>query len=85
MNFTQKQQFAKLYAIFSFFLADPEAFIFESKEDALIAVKANKESRFKSFKNHNEALKFVKIGIQAQQSNTSSKQEPSNYDFLKCK
>lgn len=68
-------------------LTDPERFIFESKDEALKAVKANKESRFKSFKNHNEALKFVKNGIQAQQTNTSSsnnKQEPSNLDFLKC-
>lgn len=64
--------------------ADPETFIFESKDEALKAVKANKESRFKSFKNHHEALKFVKIGIQAQPQQTNNK-EPSNYDFLKCK
>lgn len=67
--------------------ADPDKFIFESKLEALKAVKANKESRFKSFKNRSEALKFVKNGFQISQQTVVNKQElsPSNYDLLKCK
>jgi hypothetical protein len=52
--------------------------VFESKDEALKMVKANKESRFKSFKNRGDALKFVKNGIQ--QSNGGfniSKQDSS--------
>lgn len=52
-------------------------------------VKANKESRFKSFKNRDEALKFVKNGIQqANGGSNINKAEfsPSGLEaLLKCK
>lgn len=70
------------------YLPDPDNNVFESKEEALKMLKANKESRFKIFKNRSEALKFVKNGIQ-QSNGGSQKQDPSgpsSLDFLlKCK
>lgn len=71
-----------------FLIIDPETFIFESREEALKAIKAHKESRFKSFKSRSDALKFVRNGIQVQQAisgNNSNNSPPSNYDLLKCK
>lgn len=45
------------------FLVDPQDFVFVKKEDALKALKANKDSRFKSFKSLEDALKFAKSGV----------------------
>ncbi|KAG5684775.1 hypothetical protein PVAND_013988 [Polypedilum vanderplanki] len=44
-------------------ITDPECFVFASKEDAIKSLKANKDSRFKSFKNRSDALKFAKSGV----------------------
>lgn len=63
--------------------------MFESKDEALKMVKANKESRFKSFKNRSDALKFVKNGIQQSNGGSNiSRQDssPSSIEaLLKCK
>lgn len=54
---------------------DPESFVFDSRGNALKALKDNKDSRLKAFKNRNDALKFAKSGIN---SNNLSRQDSSS-------
>lgn len=51
---------------------DPKDFVFVKKEEALKALKANKDSRFKSFKNLEDAQKFAKSGVQVNISRQDS-------------
>jgi hypothetical protein len=59
--------------------------VFVKKEEALKALKANKDSRFKSFKNLEDAQKFAKSGVQVNISRQDSSSILDTLALLKCK
>lgn len=59
--------------------------MFVKKEEALKALKANKDSRFKSFKNLEDAQKFAKSGVQVNISRQDSSSILDTLALLKCK
>lgn len=59
--------------------------MFVKKDDALKALKANKDSRFKSFKNLEDAQNFAINGIQANICRQDSSSILDTIALLKCK
>lgn len=59
--------------------------MFVKKEEALKELKANKDSRFKSFKNLEDAQKFAKSGVQVNISRQDSSSILDTLALLKCK